>query len=90
MSDITDNKAQSRFELTRDGHVAYADYHLQGEVLNIDYVFAPPELRGSGAAGELMKGIVASARTRGQKIHPICGYAVAWLKRSSESHDLLI
>ncbi|UDF03451.1 GNAT family N-acetyltransferase [Asticcacaulis sp. AND118] len=90
MSDIIDNTAQSRFELTRDGYVAYADYHLQGEVLNIDYVFAPPELRGSGAAGELMKGIVAAARTRGQKIHPICGYAAAWLKRSSESYDLLI
>ncbi len=90
MSPIIDNTAQSRFELSRDGHIAYADYHLQGAVLNIDYVFAPPELRGSGAAGDLMKGIVAHARATGLKVHPICGYAVAWLKRSSESQDLLI
>lgn len=90
MSHIIDNTAQSRFELSRDGHIAYADYHLSGQVLNIDYVFAPPELRGTGAAGDLMKGIVTHARATGLKVHPICGYAVAWLKRSSESHDLLI
>lgn len=90
MSQIIDNTAQNRFELSRDGHIAYADYHLNGQVLNIDYVFAPPELRGTGAAGDLMKGIVAHARAKGLKVHPICGYAAAWLKRSSESHDLLI
>lgn len=90
MTDITDNAAQNRFELTRDGHVAYADYHLNGHVLNIDYVFAPPELRGTGAASDLMKGIVVHARATGLKIHPVCGYAAAWLKRSSESQDLII
>ncbi|BEV11714.1 N-acetyltransferase [Asticcacaulis sp. DW145] len=90
MSQITDNATESRFELTRDGHTAYADYHLNGEVLNIDYVFAPPELRGTGAAGDLMKGITAHARATGLKVHPICGYAAAWLKRSSVSQDLLI
>ncbi|MFT3996129.1 MAG: GNAT family N-acetyltransferase [Asticcacaulis sp.] len=90
MSEITDNLAQSRFELTRDGHLAYADYHLNGQVLNIDYVFAPPELRGTGAAGDLMKGIVAHARADGLKLHPICGYAAAWLKRAKDTQDLVI
>jgi predicted GNAT family acetyltransferase len=90
MGQFTDNAAQGRFELTRDGYTAYADYHLNGEVLNIDYVFAPPELRGTGAAGNLMKAITAHARATGLKLHPICGYAAAWLKRSSESQDLLI
>jgi len=90
MSHITDNTAQSRFELAHDGHLAYADYHLNGEVLNIDYVFAAPELRGTGAAGELMKGIVAHARATGLRLHPICGYAAAWLQRAKDTHDLLI
>ncbi|ADU14024.1 GNAT family N-acetyltransferase [Asticcacaulis excentricus] len=90
MTHVTDNSTQSRFELTRDGHTAYADYHLDGQVLNIDYVFAPPELRGTGAASDLMKGITVHARSRGFKVHPVCGYAAAWLKRSSESQDLII
>ena len=55
----------------------------------IDYVFAPPELRGTGAAGRLMEGVVADVRSRNLKITPLCGYAVAWLKRHSEAADLL-
>jgi len=90
MSDIIDNSARNRFELSRDDHIAYADYHLNDQVLNIDYVFAPPELRGTGAAGDLMKGIVAHARATGLKLHPICGYAAAWLQRAKDTHDLLI
>ena len=55
---ITDNRAKSRFELDVDGRVAYADYRRQGATLVIPYVFAPPELRGTGASGRLLEGVV--------------------------------
>jgi len=83
MSDIIDNAADSRFELRIDDQVAYADYRRQGQDLYIDYVFAPPPLRGTGAADRLMRGIVAVAGAQHLKIVPICGYAVVWLKRHS-------
>lgn len=89
MGQVADNAARSRYELAEEGHLAYADYRREGGRLYIDYVFAPPELRGSGAAGRLMEGVAADARGRGETITPICGYAAAWLRRHSEHHDLL-
>ncbi len=70
-----------RFELPLNGEVAYADYHIEGDVLFIDYVFAPPALRGTGAAGKVMEGMVAMAKDKDLSITPICGYAASWLKR---------
>ena len=86
---MKDNQALKRYELQVDGYIAYANYRLDKGVINIDYVFAPPELRGSGAAGKLMAEIVKMAQERGVKIHPICGYAVAWLKKHDEFEGLV-
>ncbi|TAL27209.1 MAG: hypothetical protein EPN97_17660 [Alphaproteobacteria bacterium] len=41
--------------------MAVADYRREGSTLFIDYVEAPPELRGTGAAGKLMEEIMAFA-----------------------------
>lgn len=78
-----------RYEMDEAGATSYADYRKTGERLYIDYVFSPPELRGSGAAGRLMSALAADARDKGLKITPICGYAAAWLRRSHEFRDLV-
>lgn len=85
---LTDNTARSRFELHVDGHVAFADYVRKGEVLHIPHVEAPPALRGTGAAGKLMLLIAEFSRENSLKIHPICGYADAWLQKHPQHHDL--
>lgn len=89
MAQITDNRALSRFELVEKGHTAYADYGRDGDTLSIRYVFAPEALRGTGAAGRLMEGIAGEARGAGFKLRPICGYAVSWLRKHKEHHDLI-
>ena len=89
MSELRNNREQSRYEMDEEGLTSYADYRLDGERLFIDYVYAPPPLRGTGAAGRLMAALAADARTRGLKITPICGYAAAWLRRSHEFRDLV-
>ena len=61
-SSVTDNTAQNRFELAEKGETAYANYRRENRTLYIDYVFSPPALRGTGAAGRLMQGIVERAR----------------------------
>jgi predicted GNAT family acetyltransferase len=78
---ITDNTDKRRFELRENGHTAYADYRRDNDNLYIDYVEAPPVLRGTGAAGRLMEGVMQSARAQNLKVIPICGYAAAWIKR---------
>lgn len=81
MNDFSDNQAQQRFEYKVGDLAAYADYRREGKTLFIDYVEAPLELRGSGAAGKLMEQIVLFAKAEKLEIEPICGYAVHWLRR---------
>jgi predicted GNAT family acetyltransferase len=86
---VTNNPARSRYELAEAEGTAFANYRREGDVLTIPYVESPPELRGKGAAGRLMEGVVAHARAENLKIVPICGYAVSWFRRHPEHNDLL-
>ncbi len=85
---MINNTKISRFELETEGHLAYASYKIENEVLHIKYVEAAPELQGKGAAGQLMKDIALFAIENNYKINPICGYASAWLKKHNEYSDL--
>jgi len=78
-----------RYEMDEEGLTSYADYRREDGRLFIDYVFAPPELRGTGASGRLMQAVSTDARAKGLRITPICGYAAAWLRRSAEFGDLV-
>jgi hypothetical protein len=85
MTDVHDNPARRRFEMVEQGQTVFADYRRDGGRLIIDHVEAPVSLRGTGAAGRFMEGLVAAARAEGSTIVPICSYAVAWLRRHGES-----
>jgi predicted GNAT family acetyltransferase len=89
MGELRINEDQSRYEMDEQGQTSYANFRLRDGRLFIDYVFAPPALRGTGASGRLMQAVAADARDRGLKVTPICGYAAAWLHRSREFRDLV-
>jgi predicted GNAT family acetyltransferase len=89
MNPVTDNSARQRFELTEDGKLAFADYRRDGDVLILPHVEADPALRGKGAAGRLMSGMMDLVRERGLKVRPICSYAVGWLERRPDHADLV-
>ncbi|MCW2242841.1 GNAT family N-acetyltransferase [Azospirillum canadense] len=86
---VKDNPAKSRYELDVDGKIVFANYRRNGSTLYIPYVEAPPSLRGTGAAGRLMEGVMAIARAEGLTVVPICSYAANWVHRHREHHDLL-
>jgi len=71
------------------GLVAFANYQRRGSVLVIPHVEAPPALRGTGAAGRLMAGLLALVRERGEKIVPTCSYAAAYMRQHKDQQDLL-
>lgn len=87
---ITFNEKENRFEQVHGQSFVYANVHYDGEILCIDYVFAPPELRGTGAAGCIMGALMDKARAEGLKIRPICGYAATWLVRHKAEYGDLI
>ena len=89
MSSVIDNPVLHRFELEEQGHTAFADYrHGEGRLL-LPHVEAPPALRGTGAAGRLMEGVLAIARGQGLKVVPLCSYAAAYIQRHKEYQDLV-
>ncbi len=89
MAEVTDNTARHRFELAEAGGVSFADYRRDAGRLILPHVEAPAALRGTGAAGRLMEGVLAIARAEGLKVLPLCGYAAAYIRRHKEHQDLL-
>lgn len=88
-SAVRDNPEKGRFELDIDGQIVFATYHRRGPTVLIPHVEAPPSLRGTGAAGRLLEGVMELVRSEGGKIVPLCGYASAWMRRHKEHRDLL-
>ncbi len=86
---VTDNAVRQRYELVVDGLTAFADYRREDGRLVIAYVEAPPRLRGTGAAGRLMQGVLDQARGDGLKVVPLCSYARAYMQRHAEYADLM-
>jgi predicted GNAT family acetyltransferase len=88
MSDISYNEDTGRYEqLFEGGAAVYARTHFNEGVLYIDFVEAAPQLRGSGAAGVFMKGLMEHVRGKSWKVEPICGYAASWIRRHSEEYE---
>ena len=48
MADIVNNKAQHRYELALDGHIAATNYKVADGVITFIHTEVPPELGGHG------------------------------------------
>ena len=86
---VTYNEAEKRYEMPFGHLVVYANVRKEKNTLYINYVFAPRELRGKGAAGEFMRQLMDVVRAEELKAVPVCGYAASWLGRHSEYQDLI-
>ncbi len=89
MSDLRDNTEGGQYELDENGHTSFAKYRKADGVLTILWVEAPPELRGTGAAGRLMTLVAEEAKQKNWRVIPVCGYAAAWLRGSKQYRDLV-
>lgn len=72
-----------------EGHIVFATFRLDGQHLHLNYVESPPQLRGTGAAGQLMQTIMEYAQEKKLTISPHCGYAAAWMRKHPAYHALL-
>jgi predicted GNAT family acetyltransferase len=85
---VSHNPAHHRFQTTVDGHVAVADYELDGPVLRLTHTVVHPSLEGRGIAGALARFAMAHAREHGLKVDPQCPYMRSYMERHPESQDL--
>jgi len=69
--------------------IAYADYHLDGDVLVVPYVETHPRHRGHGLGAVAVCAVAAYAIERGLRIRPLCGFAAGELRARPDAGDLL-
>lgn len=89
MPDVTDNRAEYEFELVVDAQRAIAAYQIEGDTIVFTHTIVPRPIEGRGVASKLIKAALDSARDRGLKVIPQCGFVRAYIERHPEYRDLL-
>lgn len=86
--DIQNNKNESRFETTVDGHIAIAAYILEPGRITFTHTAVPDELSGRGIAGALVKEALEYARSEKLVVVPQCSFVQTYIKRHPEYEEL--
>ncbi len=71
---VVNNEAESRYELAVNGHVAIADYRIEGNRIIFPHTFVPREMGGRGVGGRLVNAALDDAEARGLEIVPACSF----------------
>lgn len=90
MSDVRNNEERSRFELEAEGHIAFAAYEIDGDVMIFTHTVVPPALQGMGVGSKLIAGALGEARGRGLKVRPDCTFVAAYIAKHPEWQDLRV
>jgi uncharacterized protein len=89
MTEVVNNKAHHRYELTVDGHLAATYYEISGNVITFIHTEVPPELGGKGIGSQLIKGALDQVRADGLKVIPECPFVKAYIGKHPDYADLL-
>lgn len=74
MTDVTNNEAKHRYELTVGSETAVAEYKRTGDVIVFTHTVVPKTIDGQGVGTSLVKAALADARERGLTIDPQCPF----------------
>ena len=88
--EVTDNAAESRFELRQDARLAELVYRLRDNRLVLLHTEVPAELEGHGIGGRLVTAAVDRAVREGLTLVPLCPFARDWLERHPEAGRAVI
>ena len=78
---VRDHREASRFEVVRDGQVAFLQYERRPDAFVFLHAEVPESLRGKGIASQLAKVGLQSARTEGLPIIVRCPFVRAYLQK---------
>ena len=85
IGDISDNAAQSRFELNIDGQVAYLTYARSPNTLTLVHTEVPAEIRGRHIGDRLVEAALAIGRSEGRRLVVVCPFARGYLRRHRQA-----
>lgn len=80
---------ESRFVAELSGSEAELTYRKVNETtLDYEHTYVPPELRGAGLGGRLVKAALEYAREKGYKVRPTCPFVADYIDRHPEYSEL--
>ena len=83
--EVTDNPAESRFEIRVGDELAVLTYRRRANRLILVHTGVPADLGGHGLAGQLTQAAIAKAATEGLTVVPLCPFARSWLERNPDA-----
>jgi predicted GNAT family acetyltransferase len=89
MSDVLNNKAESRYELAVEGRIAATYYSVADGVITFIHTEVPPELGGKGVGSKLIRGALDQVRADGLKVIAQCPFVKAFIEKHADYQDLL-
>ena len=79
-----------RFEIERNGEVAYLEYSLSGNILELTHTEVPEKLRRMGLASVLAETALHLARQNNLKVDIICPMVREYVAKHPEYSDLVL
>jgi uncharacterized protein len=79
--EVTDNQAESRFEVRIGDRLAELEYRVNGNRFVLLHTEVPDELSGQGIGGYLVAAAIDRAARDELTIVPLCPFALGWLER---------
>ena len=89
MSEVRDNPALGRFEMTSGDAVAQVEYIRAGGWIVLVHTEVPKALSGKGTGSKLVRGVLERIRSEGTRVVPRCGFVAAYIERHPEYRGLL-
>lgn len=87
---VTDNEAESRFEIRVGGELAgFIEYILDESLIALVHTEVNQRFQGGGLAGQLARASLDSARDRGLAVLPTCPFIRSWIRKHPEYKDLV-
>jgi predicted GNAT family acetyltransferase len=88
--EISDNPAESRYELRVDGELAgMIEYRLTPGRIVLVHTEVVPEFEGHGVGGRLAKYALDDARARGLQVVARCPFVAEYIRRHPAYQELL-
>jgi predicted GNAT family acetyltransferase len=84
------NVTTGRIEIERNGELAYLEYSLADDVLELIHTEVPKALRGMQLASSLAETALNWAREKHYKVDIICPFVRAYIAKHPEYSDLVV
>ena len=83
-SSVIDNRNARRFELHRNGEIAFLNYARKQDRLVLVHTEVPHALRGQHLGEALVEAAFTAARAEGLRVVPVCSFVKAYLQKHPE------